>query len=103
MLNKYLLNFCFIYITLFTNILMADEFYTSPETEKKYEMSICAIFKNEALYLKDWIEYHLNIGVDHFYLYNVGSRDFYEKALRAYIRADIVTLVNWPEAIISGY
>ncbi len=79
---------------------MADEFYTSPETEKKYVMSICAIFKNEALFLKDWIEYHLNIGVDHFYLYNVGSRDFYEKALRAYIRDDIVTLVNWPEAII---
>ena len=25
--------------------------------EKKYKVSICAIFKNEAPYLKEWIEY----------------------------------------------
>ena len=34
--------------------------------EKKYQVSICAIFKNEAKYLKEWIEFHKIIGVEHF-------------------------------------
>ncbi|KIC71464.1 hypothetical protein DB44_DM00010, partial [Candidatus Protochlamydia amoebophila] len=31
-----------------------------------YDLSVCAIFKNEAPYLKEWIEYHRLIGVKHF-------------------------------------
>ena len=32
-------------------------------------VAICAILKDEHQYLKEWIDYHLNIGVDHIYLY----------------------------------
>ena len=39
-------------------------------TSYQYEVSICAMYKNEAKYILEWIEYHLMIGVDHFYLYN---------------------------------
>lgn len=95
--NKTLLLF-FIFIGLSTNFLIANEL-DKLSGEKKYEVSICAIFKNEALYLKDWIDYHLNRGVDHFYLYNIGSTDYYEKVLKSYIKNNIVTLVNWPEAL----
>ena len=28
------------------------------KTVKKYNLSVCALFKNEAGYLKEWIEYH---------------------------------------------
>ena len=38
--------------------------------KKKYYCSICAIFRDEGTYLKEWIEYHRIIGIDHFYLYN---------------------------------
>jgi hypothetical protein len=62
---------------------------------QKYELSVCAIFKNEAPYLKEWIEYHKLIGVDHFYLYNLGSVDGYRKVLSPYIRAKQVTLIQW--------
>ena len=42
---------------------------------KKYQLAICAIFKNESRYLKEWIEYHKMIGVEHFYLYDNDSTD----------------------------
>lgn len=66
---------------------------------KKYNLSICAIFKNEAKYLKEWIEYHRIFGVDHFYLYDIGSRDSFQNVLSPYIRKGLVTLIHWPEAL----
>lgn len=40
-------------------------------------ISIVTTFKLEACYLEEWINYHLNIGFDHFYLYdnNDGNTD----------------------------
>ena len=62
----------------------------------KYNFSVCAIFKNEELSLKQWIEYHLQIGVEHFYLYNNNSTDNFNEILKPYIENSIVTLVDWP-------
>jgi hypothetical protein len=65
----------------------------------KYNLSICSLFKNEAKYLKEWIEYHRLIGVDHFYLYNNGSWDGFRAILNPYIKEGVVTLINWPDLI----
>jgi hypothetical protein len=67
----------------------------SSAEEKDHNLSICATFRNEAPFLKEWIEYHLLVGVDHFYLYDVGSVDDYMRVLNPYIRGGIVTLVSW--------
>lgn len=64
--------------------------------EKKYKVSICAIFKNEALYLKEWIEFNHIVGVEHFYLYNNNSEDDYKQVLAPYIESGLVTLIEWP-------
>lgn len=64
--------------------------------KKKYNVSICAIFKNEANYLKEWIEYNRLIGVQHFYLYNNFSSDDYISVLNPYIESGEVTLIDWP-------
>lgn len=64
-------------------------------TQKKYQLSICAIFKNESLHLKEWIEYHRLIGVDHFYLYNIRSSDQFSKILNSYVKEGLVTVINW--------
>lgn len=64
---------------------------------KQYKVSICAIFKNEALYLKEWIEYHKIVGVEHFYLYNNNSEDNYEEILKPYIADGSVTFTQWPQ------
>ncbi len=63
---------------------------------KKYNVSVCAIFKNEAAYLREWIEFNHIVGVDHFYLYNNNSEDDYETVLKEYIECGLVTLIQWP-------
>lgn len=64
--------------------------------EKKYKVSICAIFKNEAPYLREWIEFNHLVGVEHFYMYNNNSEDDYFSILKPYIEDGLVTLVQWP-------
>lgn len=62
----------------------------------RYYLSLCLIFKNEGPFLKEWIDYHLSMGVDHFYLYNNNSTDDYELVLSPYIKDGSVTLIDFP-------
>jgi hypothetical protein len=62
--------------------------------EYKYQVSICAIFQDEAPYLKEWIEFHRLLGVEHFYLYNHQSHDNYQEVLQPYILEGLVELSN---------
>lgn len=73
--------------------------------EKKHKVSICAIFKDEASILKEWIDYHLIVGAEHFYLYNNNSTDNFLTILKPYIRRGMVTLIDWPkqQAQIEAY
>ena len=61
-----------------------------------YELSICAIFQDEAPYFREWIEFHKLQGVRHFYLYNNNSEDHYLEVLQPYIASGEVTLTDWP-------
>ena len=70
----------------------------------KYYISVCALFRNEARFLREWIEYHRMMGVDHFYLFNQSSDDDYFLILEPYIRAGVVELFDWPqEAEVVAY
>ncbi len=70
----------------------------SPEKRNcRYNVSLCAIFKDEADYLKEWIEFHRIVGVEHFYLYDNKSSDHYLDILQPYIEAGIVSLKEWPK------
>lgn len=82
--------------SLLYNSLFRLFLWRKPKYKKKYRISICGIFKNESNFLKEWIEYHLMIGVDHFYMYNNNSEDDYLNVLRPYIDSGRVTLVQWP-------
>ena len=37
-------------------------------------IAICTVLKDEHQYLKEWIEYHMSIGVNSFYLYEDGGK-----------------------------
>ena len=65
-------------------------------TAYQYELSIAAIFQDDARFLEEWIDYHRHVGVEHFYLFNNRSQDNYMAVLQKYINADVVTLVDWP-------
>ncbi|MBQ8133027.1 MAG: glycosyltransferase family 92 protein [Clostridia bacterium] len=66
------------------------------EDNIKYSVSVCAIFRDEGTYLKEWLEFHLIAGVEHFYLYNNFSKDNYMEILKPYIDRNVVTLIDWP-------
>ncbi|HSW73511.1 MAG TPA: glycosyltransferase family 92 protein [Chlamydiales bacterium] len=61
-----------------------------------YELAIAAQFRDEAPYLKEWIEYHHMIGVDHFWLYNNSSEDNWEEVLQPYMESGLVEVFYWP-------
>ena len=45
--------------------------------------------------MREWIEYHRFLGIDHFYMYNNNSNDDYLTVLQPYIEEGVVTLINW--------
>ncbi len=62
----------------------------------RYRISLCLIFKDEAPFLKEWIDYHKTIGIDHFYLYNNNSTDNFMEVIDPYVKEGTVTLIEWP-------
>jgi hypothetical protein len=78
--------------------------------DKSYELCLTTLEKNETFLLEPWINYHLSMGVEHFFIYDNDSGDFNEikNILTPYINAGIVTLIFWPfpkqmqESGISG-
>lgn len=69
---------------------------TAYAKDYQYDLAIGAIFKDEAPYLKEWIEFHKLVGVEHFYLYNNNSSDDYASILQAYIDGGEVEVFQWP-------
>jgi hypothetical protein len=59
-------------------------------------LAICSIFRNEAPYLREWIEFHRLAGVEHFYLYQNLSDDDWQTVLRPFQDEGIVEVIDWP-------
>lgn len=55
------------------------------KTSYSQEIAIVAIAKNEGLYLKEWIEYHLLVGIKKIYFYDNESEDNTKDILEPYI------------------
>ena len=62
-----------------------------------YYLSVLAIFKNETMNLKMWLNHYLWQGVDHFYLIDNGSDDNPLSILQEYIDKGIVSYFYLPE------
>ena len=63
----------------------------------KYKLSICAIMKDEGPYLKEWIAFHLIVGVEHFYLYDNGSTDDTRRIIESLVSKGVsITYVSFP-------
>ena len=60
------------------------------------DLAIAAIYQNEAPYLQEWIDYHQQIGVEHFLLYNNLSSDDHRTVLQPYVEAGVVQIIEWP-------
>ncbi len=68
----------------------------STRTESRPYLSICAIYRDEAPYLREWIEFHRLAGVERFFLYDNLSEDDHLEVLAPYLEEGIVTVRRWP-------
>ena len=60
-----------------------------PRTPDVY-LSVCAIYRDEAPYLREWIEFHRLVGVERFFLYDNRSADDHREVLAPYVASGIV-------------
>ena len=60
-------------------------------------LAACAIYRNEAPYLREWIEFHRLVGVERFFLYDNRSTDEHREALAPYVAEGTVVAHDWPE------
>ena len=61
-----------------------------------YDLAVVSIMKNEAPYVKEWLDYHILAGADHFYIYDNESPDNLKEVLQPYINNGIVTYKFYP-------
>lgn len=61
-----------------------------------HDLAVVAILKCEGSYLKEWLDYHLLAGVDHFYLYDNESPDNQAEVAKPYIEAGLVDYFSFP-------
>jgi glycosyltransferase involved in cell wall biosynthesis len=59
--------------------------------------AICAIFKDEAANIAEWLAFHLAVGFDHFVLYDNGSVDGARELVESLPVGRNVTIIDWPE------
>ncbi|MDR1952235.1 MAG: glycosyltransferase family 92 protein [Elusimicrobiota bacterium] len=82
------------------------------EDNTKFPVYLSALVcsKNEAPYLKEWIEYHLLLGIERFYFFDNESKDNTYEILKPYIDKGIVVYHTfsfkgdiWPKPQIEVY
>ena len=62
----------------------------------KYTISVAAIVKDEADYIEEWIQFHMLMGIEHFYIYDNESSDGTAEILKEYEKMGLVTYTFWP-------
>ena len=66
------------------------------EPDCRYDLTVASVFQDEARFLKEWIEFHQMMGVQHFVLVNDRSRDDFARVLRPYQERGEVELIDRP-------
>jgi len=66
---------------------------------KKFTLAIGTIFNREDPYIKEWLEFHIKVGVDHFYLYDNGCSKESQALLKPYVDRRLVTYHQWPDSM----
>lgn len=66
------------------------------EGSARYFLSAMIRVKDEARFLPEWLAHHLNVGVEHIYVYDNNSSDDIERVIIPFIERGLVTYVPWP-------
>lgn len=62
----------------------------------KKKFAICAIASNENLYLRDWVKYHVDLGVCKIILFDNSPiyGDYPQQVIGDYVSENIVDIIN---------
>ncbi len=93
------------YQRIFNNLSSSIEYELIPDLKEpqnyfgnKFNVVIATMIKDESEYINEWISYYINLGVEHFFIYDNNSTDDLYKVLSSYINAGLVTLFFWPKS-----
>ena len=103
--QEILLFFCYVLFIFLNAILLyyPSFFYIDPNLIGKLRilkqnpiLSFVSVVKNEAPYIKEWIEFHKLVGVTRFYIYDNNSEDNLTEILKPYIKSGQVIYQLFP-------
>jgi hypothetical protein len=75
--------------------VLPDPVPTRPANYTRY-LTVATMMKNQRRWLREWIEFNILIGVEHFLIYDNDSTDSPLEILQAYIDSGHVTFIPWP-------
>lgn len=81
---------------IFNAINLKREIKRNKSAKPLYEIAVCAIAKNEGEYFKEWLDWHIGIGVEKFFIYDNESTDETREILKTYIERGLVEYVYYP-------
>jgi len=70
---------------------------TKSKSDTSHKISVYAIGKNENLYIREWVEYYKNLGINKIFLYdnNDLNGERFEEVINDYITNGFVKISNW--------
>ena len=94
-----------LYEVLIGKGVIAHVMINDEDKEFKHEIAMVSISKNEAPYIKEWVEFHKLIGFTKFYFYDNESDDNTVEVLKPYINSGLVeyTLIKGKGKQLDAY
>ena len=67
------------------------------ELDCKYYSAVILLIKDENRYLREWLDWHLNVGFDHIYIYDNGTKDHVRDIVDGYTAEtqQKITVIDW--------
>jgi hypothetical protein len=94
--TRYSMRALFLNKGLIKGVRRIQEVKNQKESNQKFYLSVVATVRNEDIYLSEWIEYNLLMGVQHFYIYDNESSDNTKEVLKPYVEKGLVTYIYYP-------
>ena len=64
-------------------------------------LALATAYRDDAPYLREWIEFHRLMGIERFFLYDNGSTDDHREVLAPYVREGTVVVHDWPIPVMG--
>ena len=84
-------NFVRVLLQILVTPYYCVKYFFPPKRSASSGLAFVLIAKNEATYIKEWLDFHIKQGVSHFLIYDNESTDNFREVLRPYIGAGQVT------------